>query len=182
MLGYDLVALAFACCGWLPAPLEWVLSPQRPEAVNEAVLQPMKGRRVAVELRPEFSEAGMHDPAVQIAGSLAASLAERYGLQFEPGSAPGPDALALGVHTLEWRVEPGLKDYKLRYRGEATLVDRRSGRRLGRAWCDRNAPTGKDSYDGAMADRPALADALHAAADSCLQQLREALIAEASPR
>jgi hypothetical protein len=80
------------------------------------------------------------------------------------------------MQTLEWLVEPGLRDYKLRYRGEATLVDRRDGHRLGRARCDRNVPTGKNSYDGALADRAALADALHAAATSCTQQLREALL------
>lgn len=177
MLGYDLVvALALGCCGWLPQPLEFLLSPQRGDAVNEAVLKPMKGRRVEVDPGPEFSEAGMRDPAGDIAASLAASLADRFGLQFEAGRKPDADALVLGMQTLEWIVEPGLKDYKLRYRGEVTLVDRRDGHRLGRARCDRNVPTGKDSYDAAIADRPGLADALHAAADSCTEQLREALL------
>lgn len=176
MLGYDLVFLAFACCAWLPQPLEFMLSQGRAEAVNEMVLKPMKDRRVAVEAGPEFSEAGMRDPAGDIGASLATSLAERFGLQFEPGRKPEKDALVLGMQTLEWIVEPGLKDYRLRYRGEATLVDLRDGRRLGRARCDRNVPTGKASYDGAFADRPALADALHAAADSCARQLHEALL------
>jgi hypothetical protein len=103
-------------------------------------------------------------------------LADRFGLQFEPGRKPDADTLVLGMQTLEWLVEPGLRDYKLRYRGEATLVDPRNGQRLGRARCDRNVSTGKDSYDGALADRPALAGALHAAAASCTQQLREALL------
>jgi hypothetical protein len=150
--------------------------PQRSGAVSETVLRPMKDRRVAVEPGREFSEAGMRDPAGAIAASLATSLADRFGLQFEPGRKPDADALVLGMQTLEWVVEPGLKDYKLRYRGEATLVDQRDGHRLGRARCDRNVSTGKDSYDGALADRPALAEALHAAADSCTQQLREALL------
>jgi hypothetical protein len=175
MLGYDLVVLALACCGWLPQPLEFMLAPQQ-AAVNETLLKPMKDRRVAVDAGPEFSEAGMRDPASDIAASLATSLANRFGLRFEPGRKADEDALVLGMRTLEWIVEPGLKDYKLRYRGEATLVDKRDGRRLGRARCDRNVPTGKASYDGALADRPALADALHAAADSCTQQLREALL------
>jgi hypothetical protein len=175
MLGYDLVVLALACCAWLPQTLEFML-PQRAEALNETVLKPMKDRRVAVEAGTEFSEAGMRDPAGDIAASLATSLADRFGLQFEPGRKPDADALVLGMQTLEWIVEPGLKDYKLRYRGEATLVDRRDGHRLGRARCDRNVTTGKDSYDGALADRPALAEALHAAANSCTRQLREALL------
>lgn len=173
MLGYDLVLLTVsACCSWLPA----LLSPQHPEAVNETAALAMKGRRVAVEPAPKFSEAGMRDPSEEIAGALAASLAERYGLKFEPGRKAEADTLVLAMQTLEWIVEPGWKDYKLRYRGEATLVDRQNGHRLGRAWCDRNAPTGKKSYDEAMADRSALAGALHAAADSCTAQLREALL------
>lgn len=176
MLGYDFVVLALACCAWLPQPLEFMLTPQRADAVNEAVLKAMKDRRVAVDAGPEFSEAGMRDPAGAIAASLASSLADRFGLRFEPARKPDANALVLGMQTLEWIVEPGLKDYKLRYRGEATLVDRRDGHRLGRARCDRNVPTGKTSYDAALADRPALADALHAAADSCTQQLREALL------
>jgi hypothetical protein len=181
MLGYDFVVLAFACCGWLPTPMEIVLSPRQQEAVSDAALMRMKGRKVTVDTGYEFSEAGMRDPAGEIAGSLASSLAGRYGLEFEPGRQPDPDGLVLGVHTLEWLVEPGWKDYKLRYRGEATLVDRRDGRRLGRARCDRDVTTGKNSYDAAIADRPALASALHAAAGSCLLQLREALLVEATP-
>jgi hypothetical protein len=175
MLGFDLVVLAFACCAWLPQTMQF-LSPVRAEAVSEAVLKPMKDRRVAVDAGREFSEAGMRDPAGDIAASLATSLADRFGLQFEPGRKPDADALVLGMQTLEWLVEPGLKDYQLRYRGEATLVDPRDGRRLGRARCDRNVTTGKNSYDGALADRPALGDALHAAAASCTVQLREALL------
>jgi hypothetical protein len=175
VLGYDLAVLALACCAWLPQTMEF-LSPLRADAVSEAELKPMKDRRVAVEAGPVFSEAGMRDPAGDIAASLATSLADRFGLQFEPGRKPDAEALVLGMQTLEWIVEPGLKDYKLRYRGEATLVDRRDGHRLGRARCDRNVSTGKNSYDGALADRPALADALHAAADSCTRQLREALL------
>jgi hypothetical protein len=176
MLGFDLAVLAFAaCCTWLPQSLEFML-PLRPEALNESVLKPMKDRRVTVDAGTEFSEAGMRDPAGEIGASLATSLADRFGLQFEPGRKPDADALVLGMQTLEWIVEPGLRDYKLRYRGEATLVDRRDGHRLGRARCDRNVSTGKDSYDGALADRPALADALHAAAGSCTRQLREALL------
>ena len=182
MLGYDIVVLAFACCSWLPQPLEFILAPQRVEAVNEAVLRPMKGRAVAVEVGRAFSEEGMSDPAGRIAGSLATSLADRYGLKFEPGEAPGAGALVLGMQTLEWRIEPAFKDYELRYRGEATFVDQGSGRRLGRAWCDRRVSTGKDSYEASVADRPALAGALQAAATSCIAQLREALIADASPR
>jgi hypothetical protein len=176
MLGYDLVVVAFACCAWLPQSLEFMVGSPRPEAVNETALKLMKDRRVVVDAGREFSEAGMRDPASGIAASLATSLADRFGLQFEPGRKPDADALVLGMQTLEWIVEPGLKDYRLRYRGEATLVDQRDGRRLGRARCDRNVPTGKDSYDGAIADRPALADALHAAADSCTRQMREALL------
>jgi hypothetical protein len=118
----------------------------------------------------------MRDPAGEIAGALATSLADRFGLQLEPGRKADADALVLEMQTLEWRVEPGLRDYKLRYRGEATLVDRRDGRRLGRARCDRDVTTGKNSYDAAIADRPALAGALHSAANSCLAQLREALL------
>src|SRR5262245_23468672 len=179
MLGFDITVLAFACCGWLTAPLEFMTSPQRP--LSAEAMQPMKGRVVAIEAGPAFSEAGMDDPANRIAGLLAMSLANRYGLRVERG-ASGSDALSLGVQTLEWRVEPAWKDYQLRYRGEATLVDRQSGRRLGRAWCDRSVTTGKNSYDEALADRPALATALSAAADSCLQQFREALVAEVIPR
>jgi len=176
MLGFDLAVLTLAaCCAWLPQTMEF-LSPVRAEGLNETVLKPMKDRRVAVEAGREFSEAGMRDPAGDIAASLATSLADRFSLQFEPGRKPDEDGLVLGMQTLEWLVEPGLKDYRLRYRGEATLVDRRDGQRLGRARCDRNVSTGKDSYDGAIADRPALADALHAAADSCTRQLREALL------
>lgn len=182
MLGFDLVVLAFGCCGWLPTPMEIMLSPRQQQSVNDAALTLMKGRRMTIDPGSEFSEAGMRDPAGEIAGSLATSLAGRYGLEFEPGRKLDPDGLVLGVHTLEWVVEAGWKDYKLRYRGEATLVDQRDGRRLGRAWCDRNVPTGKDSYDAAIADRPALASALQAAAGSCLQQLREALLADATPR
>jgi hypothetical protein len=176
MLGFDLAVLTLAaCCAWLPQSLEFML-PQRSGAVNETVLKPMKDRRVAVEAGRAFSEAGMRDPAGDIGASLATSIADRFGLQFEPGRKPDADALVLGMQTLEWLVEPGLKDYQLRYRGEATLVDPRDGRRLGRARCDRNVPTGKNSYDGALADRPALGDALHAAAASCTVQLREALL------
>ena len=182
MLGYDIVVLAFACCSWVPQPLEFILAPQRAEAVNEAVLRPMKGRAVMVEVGRAFTEEGMSDPAGKIASSLASSLAERYGLDFEPGRAPVADGLVVGMHTLEWTVVAGLKDYELRYRGEATFVDQGSGRRLGRAWCDRRVSTGKDSYDASVADRPALAGALQAAATSCAAQLREALIADASPR
>ena len=180
MFGSEFVVLAFACCSWLGSAAEALLV--QPQAVTEAALQPMKGRAVAVEIGPEYSEAGMHDPADRIAGSLATSLASRYGLQFEPGRAPGPDMLVLAMHTREWTVEPGWSDYYLRYRGEATLVDRKSGRRLGRAWCDQRALTGKNSYDAAIKDRRALALSLQAAADSCLRQLRESLLAEAAPR
>jgi len=176
MLGFDFAVLTLAaCCAWLPQTMEF-LSPVRAEAVKEAVLKPMKDRRVAVDAGREFAEAGMRDPAGEIGASLATSLADRFGLQFELGRKPDADALVLGMQTLEWLVEPGLRDYKLRYRGEATLVDQRDGQRLGRARCDRNVTTGKDSYDGALADRPALAQALHAAADSCTRQLREALL------
>lgn len=176
MLGYELVFLAFGCCGWLPSPMELLLAPRPSNTVNEAALKPMKGRRVVIDPGPEFSEAGMRDPAGEIAGSLATSLADRFGLQFEPGRKADADALVLEMQTLEWLVQPGLKDYKLRYRGEATLVDRRDGRRLGRARCDRDVTTGKNSYTAAIADRPALAGALHSAANSCLAQLREALL------
>ena len=176
MLGYDLIVLTFAaCCGWFGTAAEALL-PSRPQGVTEAAMQPMKGRRMVIDSGTEFSEAGMRDPASDIAGSLAISLADRFGLQFEPGRKPDADTLVLEMQTLEWLVEAGLKDYKLRYRGEATLVDRRDGRRLGRVRCDRNVTTGKASYKEALSDRPALAGALHSAADSCLQQLREGLL------
>lgn len=182
MLGLDIIVVTLgACCGWL-TPAAEALMPTRSQAVNEVLMQPMKGRTVAVENGRAFSEAGMTDPADRIADGLATSLAQRYGLRFEPGRPADADSLILGVLTLEWLVEPALRDFTLRYRGEATLVERSSGRRLGRAWCDRRAPTGKASSAEALADRPGLAKALQAAADSCLQQLRESLIAEATPR
>lgn len=180
-MGSDLVVLAFACCGFLPQPMHVMLSP-RSETVSEAALESLKGRAMAVELGPVFSEAGMTDPAAEIAGSLAASLAERYGLKFEAGRSPSADGLVLGMQTVEWAVEMGFTDFRVRYRGEATLVDRSNGRKLGRVWCNRHVPAGVHSIEAGGADRPALESALHAAAQSCLQELRQALIAEATPR
>lgn len=181
MLGHELVVLAFSCCGWLPTPEKIMLS-ARPGAVNEATLEAMKGRAMAVELGPAFNEAGMTDPAAEIADSLAESLAERYGLKFEAGRAPAADGLVLGMQTFEWAVETGFSDYRVRYRGEVTLVDRSTGRKLGSAWCNRHVPTGMSSIGANPLDRPVLASALRAAAHSCLQELRRALIAEATPR
>src|SRR5262249_61261713 len=124
MLGFDIVVLALsACCAWMSSPLEFLTS-QRPEALNEAVLKPMQGRRVAIELGQAYTEQGMTDPAGAIANPLAASLAERYGLKFEPGTAPSADGLVLGMHTLEWLVVAGTRDYQPRYPGQATLRDR----------------------------------------------------------
>ena len=176
MLGFDLVVVTFAaCCAWL-GPAAEALLPARPQGVSKSAMQPMKGRAVAIELGPAYTESGMTDPAGEIANPLAASLADRYGLRFEPGRPAAADALVLGMHTLEWVVVAGIKDYQLRYRGEATLVDRADGRTLGRAWCDRRVSTGKNSYDASLADRPALAGALGAAASSCGQQLKESLL------
>ena len=181
MLGYELVVVMLGCCSWF-APVAEALLPGRPQAVSEAAMQPLKGRSVAIENGPAYSDSGMTDPADRIASGLAASLAARYGLRYDPGRPTTAETLILGVQTLEWTVEPAFKDYILRYRGEATLLDHRDGRRLGRAWCDRRAPTGKGSAAEALADKDALTSALQAAADSCLKQLRESLIAEATPR
>lgn len=179
MLGIDIVVLSLsACCAWLP---DLMLAP-RTQGLNDSAMEPMKGRAVAIELGAEFTEAGMRDPAGEIATPLADAIAKRYGMKFEPGRAAGPDTVVLAVQTREWTLAAGFTDYRLRYRGEATITDRQSGRRLGRAWCDGRSLTGWASPEAALADRPALAKALHVAADSCLQQFRKSLIAEATPR
>jgi len=139
MLGLDIAVLSLsACCAWLP---DLMLGP-RSQGVSEAVMAPMKGRPVVIEPGPEFAEAGMPDPAGEIATSLAAAIAKRYGMKFQPEARAAADAVVLEVQTREWMLDAGFTDYKVRYRGEATLTDRQSGRRLGRAWCDRRAPNG----------------------------------------
>ena len=43
----------------------------------------------------------MRDPAGEIAASLTTSLADRFGLRFEPGRKPDAEALVLGMQTLD---------------------------------------------------------------------------------